>query len=62
MNPRYGTNRKIGVGFNYPRVLGGQLQYDWRRYYALMRRVVRKRSRFGRSPSSLIQALGEFRT
>ena len=62
MNHRYGTNRKTGVGFNHPRVLDGRLQYDYRRYYALMRRIVRQRSRFGPPPSSVTQALREYRT
>lgn len=33
--------RKIGVGFNHPRVLGGRMQLDYRRRWDLMRRMTR---------------------
>jgi hypothetical protein len=37
----YGTSRKIGVGFNHPRVLGGAMQFDWRRTWDFARRLTR---------------------
>ena len=33
--------RKVGIGFNAPRVLGGRLQHDYRRRWDLMRRLTR---------------------
>ena len=62
MNHRYGTNRKTGVGFNHPRVLEGRLQYDYRRYYDLMRRIMQKKEQprwFKKR--SLVEALREYR-
>ncbi len=41
----YGTQRKIGVGFNHPLVLGGKLRFDWRQRMNLMRRMVRMQRR-----------------
>lgn len=37
----YGTPRKSGVGFNHARVLGGVMQFDYRRRWDLMRRLTR---------------------
>ena len=37
----YGTSRKTGVGFNHARVLGGVMQFDYRRRWDLMRRMTR---------------------
>ena len=39
----YGTQRKIGVGFNAPRVLDGRLRGDYRKRWEMMRRMVRLR-------------------
>ena len=35
------SGRKVGVGFNHPRVLGGRMQFDYRRRWDLMRRLTR---------------------
>lgn len=35
------AGRKIGVGFNQPRIIGGRMQFEWQRRYALMRRLTR---------------------
>lgn len=37
----YGTQRKSGVGFNHARVLGGVMQFDYRRRWDLMKRLTR---------------------
>ena len=60
----YGTSRKIGVGFNYLRVLGGVPQHDWRRWYALARRLTRLRTNrrpWEKLPASAVEAMREYR-
>lgn len=37
----YGTQRKSGVGFNHPQVLGGTMQFDHRQRWEMMRRLTR---------------------
>lgn len=33
--------RKVGVGFNHPRVLDGKMQFDWRQRWDFTRRLTR---------------------
>jgi hypothetical protein len=49
--------RKIGVGFNHPMVLGGKRRFDWRKRLELMRRMVRLTRR--RHPWPLPQSVVE---
>jgi hypothetical protein len=37
----YGTGRKVGVGFNHDRVLGGTLQFDHERVWETAREMTR---------------------
>ncbi len=62
----YGTERKVGVGFNAPLVLGRRRQHDWRNRYDFMRRLTRFRND-GRldapwlpRPASLVEALRQY--
>lgn len=65
MTGNYGTSRKVGVGFNYDRVLNGSLREDWRKSYRLSRRLVRfhrSHFRFNAIPSSVVAALASDRS
>lgn len=58
------AGRKIGVGFNHPRVLDGQRRRDWHRWYDLARRLTRLRTNrkpWDRLPASAIEAMREYR-
>lgn len=60
----YGTQRKTGVGFNAPLVLGGRMRHDWRKRYDLMRRLTRLSNERGRSwkpaGASVVETLAKY--
>ncbi len=59
----YGTQRKVGVGFNAPLVLDGRMRHDWRKRYDFMRRLTRLPARRPwriALPASLVEALRQY--
>ena len=59
----YGIQRKIGVGFNHPRVLRDYPPPDWRAKYDFARRLTRLRPvprGLGKLPPSLIDTMAKY--